>query len=105
MEDLIEITAVSKISDLSGIDRLDEGEQHAISLAYQLGLPLLIEETIGRQVASSAGIQISGIAGQILRAFKAKLIRGDEAADKLQQMFSAGRINRNIFDSLIMAIK
>jgi predicted nucleic acid-binding protein len=58
LKNLIEIRQVSEISDISEIDRLDEGEKYAISLAHQLGLPLLIEETIGRQIASSVGIQV-----------------------------------------------
>ena len=70
IERLIEIRQVSEISEIPEIDRLDEGEKHSIILAYQLSLPLLIEETIGRQIASSAGIQISGIVGQIIKAFK-----------------------------------
>jgi predicted nucleic acid-binding protein len=102
---LIEIRQVSEISDIPEIDRLDEGEKHAISLAHQLGLPLLIEETIGRQIASSVGIQISGIAGQIIKAFKEKLIGSEEATNMLQEMFSSGRINQKIFDSLIATLQ
>lgn len=104
IESLIEIRQVTQISSLSEIDRLDEGEKHAISLAYQLEIPLLIEETIGRRTALSAGIQISGIAGQIFKANKLKLIGYEEAENMLQEMLSAGRINRKIFDSLITAL-
>jgi predicted nucleic acid-binding protein len=105
IEELVEIRQVLKISAIPEIERLDEGEKHAISLAYQLGLPLLIEETIGRQIASAAGIQISSIAGQIIKAFKENLIGNEEAAHKLHEMFSAGRINRKIYNALIAALK
>jgi predicted nucleic acid-binding protein len=81
------------------------GEKHAISLAHQLGLPLLIEETIGRRIATSAGIRISGIAGHIIKAYKEKLIGSEEAESMLHEMFSSGRINRKIFIALIATLE
>jgi hypothetical protein len=48
---------------------LHVGEAQAIQLARELALPLLIEETVGRRVALGLGLSISGIAGQILKAF------------------------------------
>lgn len=105
INDLVEVRPVLGISDIPEIHRLDEGERQAISLAYQLGLPLLIEETIGRRVALSAGIQISGIVGQLIKAFKENLIASEEAADKLKELFNSGRINRKIYNSLLSALK
>ena len=66
---------------------------------------MLIEETIGRQIAILAGIRISGIAGQIIKAYKEKLIGSEEAESKLHEMFSSGRINRKIFLSLIAMLE
>lgn len=105
IEDLFEVKTVPQISNIEQINRLDEGEKRAISLAHQLNLPLLIEETIGRQVALSAGLQISGIAGQIVKAFREKLIDKTETESKLQELFSGGRINRKIFNSLLETVK
>jgi len=105
IDNLLDIRPVFEISDIPEIHRLDRGEKQAISLAYQLGLPLLIEETMGRQIASSAGIQISGIAGQIIKAFKENLILRDEAARMLKAMFDSGRINRKIYKSLLAGLK
>jgi len=104
IEDLIEIKTVQKISNIPDIERLDKGEKEAISLAHQLNLPLLIEETMGRRIAQSANIHISGIAGQIMKAYKDKIINKKEAKDKLEEMFQAGRINKKIYNSLIQAL-
>ncbi|MEX2578507.1 MAG: hypothetical protein WD342_05565, partial [Verrucomicrobiales bacterium] len=46
----------------------DLGERQAIALTIELNLPLLIEEEAGRTVGRRLGIEISGIAGQLLRA-------------------------------------
>lgn len=105
IEDLFEVKTLPQISNIERINRLDEGEKQAISLAHQLNLPLLIEETIGRQVALSAGLKISGIAGQIIKAFREKVIDKTETESKLQELFSTGRINRKIFNSLLDAVK
>lgn len=105
IDDLFEVKTVSQISNIDQINRLDEGEKHAITLAHQLNLPLLIEETIGRQVALSAGLQISGIAGQIVKAFREQVIDKAETESKLEELFSTGRINRKIFTLLLEAVK
>jgi len=105
IKDLRMVRHVREISELAEIQRLDEGEKQAISLAHQLGLPLLIEETIGRHVASSAGIPISGIAGQIVKSFKLEIISGKEASRKLGELYDSGRINRRILNLLISAIR
>ncbi|MGH7491599.1 MAG: hypothetical protein ACREOO_04315 [bacterium] len=105
INDLVEVRPVLTISDISEIHRLDKGEKQAISLAYQLSLPLLIEETIGRQIATSAALQISGIAGQIMKAFKENLITSEEATYKLKELFDLGRINFKIYNSLSSALK
>jgi predicted nucleic acid-binding protein len=101
IEDLIEIKSVQTISNIPEIERLDEGEKEAISLAYQLKLPLLIEETIGRKIAQSANIHISGIAGQIIKAYAGKIIKKKEAKRKLEELFKSGRINRKIYNTLV----
>lgn len=72
-----------------------------ISLALELNLPLLIEETAGRKIAHSLGVEVSGIARQIVIAYQQNIIDGFEAKDKLSQMLKANRINRKIFDTLL----
>jgi predicted nucleic acid-binding protein len=87
------------------LERLDRGEQDAIHLAQQRGLPLLIEEEAGRVVARQLGITISGIAGQVLRAFREKILTREEALGKLQELFAAGRINTRIYRGLVEEIE
>ena len=102
--DLIEVRPVSNPPALPEAERLHDGESQAIQLALELHLPLLIEETVGRRVAQSVGVQISGIAGQIISAFRQKIISATDAQNKLNELLQAGRINRKIYDALLAAI-
>jgi predicted nucleic acid-binding protein len=96
--------AMSSYVSQPEINRLDEGERQAIYLALELRLPLLIEETIGRRIAENSGISISGIAGQIMKAYRQKLISAADARAKLGQLFHAGCINRKIHEDLIATL-
>jgi len=102
--DLIEVRAVSQSERLPEVARLHVGEAQAIQLARELALPLLIEETVGRRVAQGLGISISGIAGQILKAFHQGSLTAQEARNKLLELFQAGRINRRIYEALLAVI-
>jgi len=102
--DLIEVQVVSQSEQLPEAARLHLGEAQAIQLARELALPLLIEETVGRRVARGLGIAISGIAGQILKAFRQGSLTAQETRDKLLELLQAGRINRKIYEALLAAI-
>jgi predicted nucleic acid-binding protein len=102
--DLIEVRIVSRNESLPEAARLHVGEAQAIQLALELALPLLIEETVGRRVAQGMGISISGIAGQVLKAFRQGGITAQEARNKLRELLQAGRINRKIYDGLLAVI-
>jgi predicted nucleic acid-binding protein len=102
--DLIEVQIVSRSEQLPEAARLHIGEAQAIQLARQLALPLLIEETVGRRVARGLNIPISGIAGQIIAAFRRGIITAQEVRNKLLELFQAGRINRKIYEALLAVI-
>ncbi|MGH7961694.1 MAG: hypothetical protein ACRERD_07675, partial [Candidatus Binatia bacterium] len=104
ISDLIEVCPVSQPCELPEAERLHEGETQAIRLALELQLPLLIEETVGRRVAQSMGIQISGIAGQVLKAVRQGSISATAGQDKLSELLRAGRINRKIYDALLASL-
>ncbi len=99
--DLIEVCPVSLEQELSELERLHDGEKQAIQLAIERKLPLLIEETVGRDIAERLGIQFSGIAGQIIRAFREGYISLPEVYSKLSELFQGGRINKKIYENLI----
>jgi predicted nucleic acid-binding protein len=99
--DLLEVHSVSRNEQLPEAARLHVGEVQAIQLAQELALPLLIEEMLGRRVAQRLGISISGIAGQIITAFRHGIISAQEARNKLLELFQAGRINRKIYEALL----
>ena len=102
--DLIEVQVVSRSEQLPEVVRLHVGEAQAIQLALELALPLLIEETVGRRVARELGMAISGIAGQILQAFRRGIITAQEARNKLLELFQAGRINRKLYEALLAVV-
>ena len=102
--DLIAVHAVSRSEQLPEAVRLHIGEAQTIQLARELALPLLIEETVGRRVARGLGMAISGIAGQILQAFRRGIITAQEARNKLLELFQAGRINRKIYEALLAVL-
>lgn len=85
-------------------DHLDPGEREAIALAEEYDLPLLIEEEAGREVARELDIRISGIAGQILRAVREKVMGRPEARRMLGDLKEEGRINQQVFESVTAAV-
>jgi hypothetical protein len=44
---------------------------------------------------------MSGIAGQIIKAFQQDIISGIGPVDKLSELFQLGRINRKIYEELL----
>lgn len=83
---------------------LDEGERYAIALALSQGIPLLIEERQGREVAGQIGIHTSGSVGLFLAAWQDRLISTEEAEGAFQGLFRAGRINRSLLDMCLARI-
>jgi uncharacterized protein len=102
--DLIEVHAVSLNERFPEAARLHIGEAQAIQLALELALPLLIEETLGRRVAQSLDIPISGIAGQIIVALGRGIITAQVAQNKMLELFRSGRINKKICEALLASI-
>ncbi len=102
---IIEVRQVQERIQTPDIDRLDDGEIEAISLAYQLKQELLIEEIQGRKIAHSLGIKISGIAGAIGNAYLQGIIEKNEAVQKLQRLLSTNRINRNVHNEILTMIE
>ena len=104
IKDIIKVQDVEHTADLHGIGTLHDGEAQAISLAYNLGIPLLIEELKGRKIASIAKIKFSGVAGQIVIAFKEGVIPIDKAYKNLEIMLNKNRINKVVYDALCLQI-
>ena len=65
--------------------RLELGEREAIVLAEDRGLPLLIDERAGRDVARRRGIAISGTLGTLDEAADHGLLDFKDALSKLRQ--------------------
>jgi len=102
--DLLEVVDVNQ-TRLPELEQLDIGEQEAIQLALQRHLPLLIEEQAGRTVARQLGVSISGIAGQVLKAFQENILTADEALNKFHELFTSRRINTRIYLGLVETVR
>lgn len=96
--DILTIKRVSSFDLQTETSHLDEGERQAIQLAFNEELPLLIEEHAGRETAQKLGLHISGIAGQLNKAFQQDLITAEEAKEKLDELLIAGRINTKVHE-------
>jgi predicted nucleic acid-binding protein len=62
---------VMQVTDVAYVQRLcaeiDPGESEAIALARQLGIPILLDERRGREVARREGVPVIGTGGALLR--------------------------------------
>lgn len=47
---------------------LDSGEREAIALAYQMNIPLAIDDYLGRQAARRLNLQVMGVVGVLIKA-------------------------------------
>lgn len=102
--DFVAVVEIQNVKSYPGFETLDEGEKQAIHLALERRLPLLIEEEQGRQVAQALGLKVSGIAGQILKAYREKLMSADAAQAKLTELLKAGRIGKRLYGGLVEAL-
>jgi predicted nucleic acid-binding protein len=102
--DFVKVVIFESLIELPGLSILDLGERQAIQLAFQRQLPLLIEEESGRRLAQTLGIKISGIAGQILKAYRTGLLTATSAQDKLTELLQAGRIGKKLHKRLVESL-
>ena len=103
--DFVAVVEIQTVKSHPGFETLDEGEQQAIHLALERQLPLLIEEEQGRRVAQALELKVSGIAGQILKAYREQLISADAAQANFTELLKAGRIGKRLYGGLIEALK
>ena len=86
---------------------LDPREACAIALAQEMMVKenppqlLLIEERIGREVAESFNIPISGIAGRIIAAKDSEIISEQEAERMLLELFNKKRISKALLNHFL----
>ncbi|MBD1919317.1 MULTISPECIES: hypothetical protein [Cyanophyceae] len=99
--DFISVVEVTTTETFPGYDLLDVGERQAIQLAWKQQLPLLIEEEQGRQVAKALGLTFSGLAGQILKAYREQVISSTVAQASLAELLKTGRIGKRLYAGLL----
>ena len=71
------------LTELRGL--LDAGEAEAMMLAKQRGLPLLVDEKKGRNMARMMGIPVLGLVGVLLLAVQRQLLTTEAATAILQR--------------------
>ena len=104
LHDLIEEKNPVNIAIFSENQALDDGEKYAIALAVEENLPILIHERKGRKVARELNLKVTGIAGEVLRAYKNGIIEKSEAVSLINHLYSASQINNYVYRQIISAI-
>jgi len=69
---------------------LDQGESEAIALAAREGMPLLIDEKKGRNIARSLGITIIGLVGILLALRKRSVLDTEQARVLINEAIQSG---------------
>ena len=108
---------VSNTGPLISLEKLRQGYDFIRQLYDMLIIPpgVLDEVAAGQlatpqaylqhyRVAQGMGLSISGIAGQVLKAFRQGAITAQEARNKLRELLQAGRMNRKIYEALLAVI-
>lgn len=105
IDDLVMVQTIFATVSFPEIDRLHPGEVQAIQLALDQKLPLLIEEATGRRAARAAGLTISGIAGQVIKAHRQRLVSAQRARTLLNDLLEHRRINERIHEHLTSTLR
>jgi len=58
----------------AALQSIDVGEREAITLAQQMGLPVIMDDRLGRQAARRLGLVVTGTVGVVLEAKRGELI-------------------------------
>ena len=88
------------LTELRGL--LDAGEAEAMVLAKQRGLPLLVDEKKGRNMARMMGIPILGLVGVLLFATQRQLLTAEAATAILHQARDDGfRLSDRLYRAFI----
>jgi predicted nucleic acid-binding protein len=83
----LRIQSVNRTSDI-GLNTLDPGEQEAILLAEQKNAFLIIiDDLLGRKVATSRGLNVTGLLGVLDESARQNLIDFPSAIERLQQTY------------------
>lgn len=82
------------------LDALDPGERAAIVLAEQQGANLIIiDDSLGRQVAQSFGLRVTGLLGVLDEAARQNLVDFPKAISRLQE--TTFRASSQLIQSLL----
>jgi predicted nucleic acid-binding protein len=97
--DWLEVRSVNSLPDPSMAD-LDSGEAEAIYLAEEVRAhQIIVDETFGRRVAESRGLQVIGTLGILREASQRNLLNFREAIDRLRK--TRFHIAQHILDDML----
>ena len=84
---------------------LDTGESHAIALAKQRNLPLIIDEKKGRKIAKNLGIHVLGLLGVVYLNIQKGFLSKKEAEDFLETAKKNGyRISETLINDMFASL-
>lgn len=97
---------VKEPTALIGTEHLGKGEMEALSLAYQEGMPLIIDDRKARILGASLGLKVIPISSFILWGVKKGLLTSQEGKDILNELVKAGYwLKSDVYLSLIEAME
>jgi len=92
------------LTELRGL--LDAGEAEAMVLAKQRGLPLLVDEKKGRNIARMMGIPVLGLVGVLLLAVQRRLLATEAATAILHRARDDGfRLSERLYQAFIERLR
>lgn len=69
-------------------ERLDRGERDTVALAVTMGLPLLMDDQLGRRAGRQLGVGVIGVAGLVLQGKRRGLVQ--QVGPILEELRSRG---------------
>ena len=97
-----------KVKILTNQENLDLGEAFAIALAMQEKVNyFLTDDFDARTVAAKYNIQVHGIVGIVLRAFREKIIDKKTVIEKVNELYTKSSlfITKDLIESILIAIE
>lgn len=97
--DWLDVQSVDLVSDAE-LEDLDVGEQSAILLVEQLGADLLvIDEMLGRRIARSRGLRVTGLLGILQEANRLGWIDLPDVLNRLQK--TTFRVSKGLIEKML----
>lgn len=85
---------------------LDQGEAHAIELACVNNIPLIIDESKGRKIATQVDVDVIGFVGIVIQAYRVRYIDSKIAKSLINDSLTFGfRLSEVLFKQVMSELE